>query len=107
MKATWDYITSSNQESPTLCDGETLDSPNYSTKRLTHLNHQELRRKSMFIHLEDASAALVGKTPIEKLIDYVDTVCTVYKSLQSCYLYCKSSAYMDHKWSFTEIEKVI
>ena len=103
----WDYFSSSrNQGDPTTCDGKKLDSPDYNTKHLTSLNHQELRRNSMYMHLEDASASLVGKTAIEKLMDYIDTVYAVYKSLQSYYLCYKHYAYRDHKWNFTEIEKV-
>ena len=102
----WNYFPGRNQENPTTCDGKKLDSPDYNTKHLTNLNHQELRRRGMYMHLEDASASLVGKTAIEKLIDYIDTVCAVYKSLQSYYLCYKHYGYSDHKWTFTEFEKV-
>ena len=87
----------------TTCDGEKLDSPNYNTKRLTQSNHQELRRKGIWIHLEDIYSALIEKTTIEKLLDCVDTVYAVYRCLKSYYLYYGS---MDHEWNFREIEKV-
>ena len=91
----------------TTCNGESLDSPNYNTKKLTQSNHQELRRKSMYMHLEGINDALIGPTNIERLTDYVDTVFAVYKSLQSYYICCKYIHISDQKWKFAEIDKVI
>ena len=99
----WNYFTSTN---PNTCDGESLDSQNYSTKRLTELNHKELRKSSMYMHLEDVKDALVGNMSINKLMECVDTVYAAYKSLQSYYLYYKHNGYKDHSWNFKEMEKV-
>ena len=100
----WNYFTRSSDA--TTCDGEGLDSPNYSTKRLTELNHKELRRRSMYMHLKDVKDALVRNVTINKLIDCVDTVCAAYKSLQTYYLCYKHFGYKDHSWNFTEMERV-
>ena len=100
----WNYFTCSSD--PTTCDGEDLDSPNYSTKRLTELNHKELRRRSMYMHLEDIKDTLVRNVTTNKLIDCVDTVYAAYKSLQSYYLCYQNSGYKDHSWNFTEMERV-
>ena len=106
MMATWNYYTHSSEVNSTTCDGENLDSPNYSTKRLTELNHKELRRRSMYMHLEDVKDALVRNVTIKKLTDCVDTVCAAYKSLQSYYLCYMHFKYADHSWNFTEMKKV-
>ena len=106
LTAALNYVTWSSDASPTTCDGENLDSSNYSTKRLTKLNHIELRKRSMYMHLEDVRDTLVGNATVTKLIECVNTVYAAYKSLQFYYLCYKHFTYKDHSWNFTEMEKV-
>ena len=100
---------SSNREDPATCNGVKLSSFDYKTKDLKLVNHQELRKIGLSMHLQSIHDVLVGTESMDDPIKCVDVVCGTYLSLHKNYLCYRAEVYespLCHKWEFNETAKV-
>lgn len=105
------YLWGNSKQSAATCENEKLSSFNYDTKKLSDLNHKQLRKNALWMHLEHFYGVLSGEKVMDNLVDTIKTVCATFTSLNKFYICSKTSSYSgnptDLSWAFDELKMVI
>ena len=95
------------KEDPDTCNGVKLYAFNYNTRDLKLVNHKELRKNSLSMHLHGMHDILVGVESMDDPIQFVEVVYATFLSLHKYYLcYPKMYGLNCHEWKFDETNKV-
>jgi len=106
FKSTVEYVW----KDPLTCGGEKLSSCNYATRNLSELNHKQLRKNALLMHLEEMYNALHRKESTSIFISYIESVCAAFETLNKYHLsYTAQFMYNSIKeicWEFIDTKQV-